>query len=168
MIADAAKKNQSLESDHITKKTIDISPCTLATIQESGSLRTVVGCGVSVCLFDRRNRVAGMNHFLFPRIYDPQKATYHYGNAALIGLFRLVKQYDEKSGLIAYIAGGAYCDEFEMDSAIENIHMAWKFLLIKEIPIISQYVGGRCLREVTFNVLTGIFTAKNYMTDQSL
>lgn len=167
MIADAAKKNRSLKSSDMTKDTVDIPPCTMATIQESGSFRAVVGSGVSVCLFDRRHHVAGMNHFLFPRIYDPQKATCCYGNAALIGLLRLLKQYNEKAALIAHIAGGAYCDEFEMDSAIENIHMAWKFLLIKEIPIISQYIGGCCLREVTFNVSTGIFISKNCMPDHS-
>jgi chemotaxis receptor (MCP) glutamine deamidase CheD len=82
-------------------------------------------------------------------------------------LLRLLRQHDENTALIAYIAGGAYCDEFEMDSAIENIQIAWKFLLIKEIPIVSQYLGGRCLREVTFNVSTGIFTAKNCIPDHS-
>lgn len=165
MITDAAKKNRSLKSIPLTNNTVDVPPCTMATIQGSGILRAVVGSGVSVCLFDRSNHFAGMNHFLFPHIYDPQKATCRYGNAALIGLLRLLKQYDEKAALIAYIAGGAYCDEFEMDSAIENIHMAWKFLLIKNIPIISQYIGGIRLREIMFNVSTGIFTAKNCMPD---
>jgi chemotaxis protein CheD len=161
MITNAANKFQTLKSECVAKVIVDIPPCTMATIRESGSFKAVVGSGVSVCLFDRRNHMAGMNHFLFPRIYDPLKATCRYGNAALIGLLRLLRQHEEKTALIAYIAGGSYCDEFEMDTALENIHVAWKFLLLKEIPIISQYVGGRGLREVMFDVSTGIFTARD-------
>jgi chemotaxis protein CheD len=148
------------------KEIIDVLPCSLEIIQEAGKLRAIVGSGVSVCLFDRRNHIAGMNHFLFPKIYDPEKANCRYGNAALIGLHRLIGHYDEKASLVAYVAGGSYCDEFEMDIAIENIHMAWKFLLIRKIPVISQFVGGRYLREVLFDVSTGVFTASSINTSK--
>jgi chemotaxis protein CheD len=140
---------------------LEIAPCTMEIIQESGILKTIVGSGVSVCLFDRRKRIAAMNHFLFPRTDELQKATGRYGNAALIGLLSLFDKQDEAASLSAFIAGGAYCDEFEMDVAIDNIRIAWKFLLVKHIPVISQNLGGCSYKEVSFDVATGVFMAKN-------
>jgi chemotaxis protein CheD len=145
--------------------TTEIAPCTLSVIRERGGFRTVVGSGISVCLFDRRNRIAGMNHFLFPRVADPLKATGRYGNAALIGLLQLLTQSHPAASPVAYIAGGAYCDEFEIDSALENIRIAWQFLFVKKIPIISQHIGGSHFREVRFDVATGVFTARNFRVD---
>jgi len=139
----------------------DIAPCTMAVVHETGCLRTHVGSGVAVCLYDRRQKMAGMNHFLFPRTDDPQKATGRYGNAALIGLHQLMTKHDAPISLVAHIAGGAYSDEFEIDAVLENVRIAWKFLLIKGIPLITQHIGGRSAREVQFNIAAGVFTARD-------
>lgn len=143
----------------------EVAPCTLVVIREHGKFRAIVGSGVSVCLYDRCNRIAGMNHFLFPRTVDPQKATGRYGNAALIGLERLLKQHYPSTSPVAFIAGGAYCDEFEIDSALDNIRIAWQFLFVKKIPVVSQHIGGSRFREVLFDITTGIFTARNCLAD---
>jgi chemotaxis protein CheD len=145
--------------NRVAEEIVDIAPCTMAIIREFGGFRAVVGSGVSVCLYDRRSRVAGMNHYLLPRVDDPREATGRYGNASLLGILALFKRHAPAGEPVAYIAGGAYCDEFEIDSALENIRIAWRFLLIKEIPIISQYLGGRRAREVFFDASAGIFTA---------
>ena len=139
---------------------VDIAPCTMAVLHETGCLRTHVGSGIAVCLYDRRQKIAGMNHFLFSRTDDPEKATGRYGNAALIGLHQLLVKHGASMSIVAHIAGGAYSDEFEMDAVLENIRIAWKFLLIKGIPLITQHIGGRCAREVQFNVAAGVFTAR--------
>ncbi len=156
---DTRIKKVPLQNEH-DRETVEILPCTLAVVRNCGTLRTVVGSGISVCLYDKRNRCAGMNHFLFPRILDPQKATCRYGNAALIGLCTLLNHTEMESELVAYIAGGAYCDEFEMEIAVQNIQMAWKFLLSKGIPIYSEFVGGRYQREATFDIENNVFSAK--------
>jgi chemotaxis protein CheD len=139
--------------------TVDVEPCTMAIIHESGTLRTVVSSGISVCLYDSCARIAAMNHFLFPRADDPHKATGRYGNAALWGLLDLFMRECATAEPVAYVAGGAYCDEFEMDAAVENVRMAWRFLLIKGIPIHTQHLGGCYPREVLFDLDSGAFSA---------
>lgn len=144
---------------------VDIAPGALAILSGCGRFRTIVGSGVSVCLFDYGSRMAGMNHFLFPRTDDPLKATGRFGNAALIGLLRMLEQYCPSTSPLAYVIGGAYCDEFEMDAAVENIRMAWKFLCVKRIPIVAQHVGGRHVREAVFDVSTAEFTVRKIGND---
>jgi chemotaxis receptor (MCP) glutamine deamidase CheD len=146
----------------VGEDTVDVAPCTMAVVHGNGRLRTVVGGGVSVCLFDIRHKIAGMNHFLFPRTVDPQKATGRYGNVALIGLMEIMLQEGASFPLDAYVSGGAYCDEFEMEAALENIRIAWKYLLIKNINIVSQHIGGRSLQEIYFDVATGTYTAQQF------
>ncbi len=138
----------------------DIAPCTMAVVHETGHLRTHVGSGIAVYLYDRRQKIAGMDHFLFSRTDDPEKATGRYGNAALIGLHQLLAKHSASMPIVAHIAGGAYSDEFEMDAVLENIRIAWKFLFIKRIPLITQHIGDRSAREVQFNVAAGVFTAR--------
>ncbi len=146
-----------LSNDTIT----EIAPCEMAIVHQYGILKTVVGSGVSVCLYNVDKRIAGMNHFLFPRTEDPEKATGRFGNAALVGLFSLLDGENASEPLSAYVAGAAYCDQFEIESSVENIRVAWKFLRVKEIPIISQSLGGSRLREVSFDVAAGKFDVKN-------
>jgi len=146
---------------------IEIAPCTLTVQRGQGTLRSVVGSGVSVCLFDRRSCIAGMAHYIFPRTTDPQKATARYGNAALIGLLRLLEQEDQHIEVAAHLAGGAYCDEFEIDAALENVRIAWRFLIVKNIPIVSQSIGGHVPREVLFDVETCRFTTKSAVPPDS-
>jgi chemotaxis protein CheD len=141
----------------VDSEIVDVAPCEIAIIKDHGILNTVVGSGVSVCFFNSRKRIAGMNHFVLPRTDDTQKATGRYGNAALIGLLSMFARENAAESLEAYIAGGAYCDTFEIDTVIENIRIAWKFLLAKEIPIVSQYIGGYCCREVSFDLAIAAF-----------
>jgi chemotaxis protein CheD len=137
----------------------DVLPCTIV-VTGKGRLRTIVGSGISVCLYDKVNSIAGMNHFLLPRTNDPENATGRYGNAALYGLVMLLRQNGASFPLVAYMSGGAFCDEYELDSALENIGVAWNYLLIKKIPLISQFVGGQLQREVFFDVGTGFYMSR--------
>jgi chemotaxis protein CheD len=160
---DTLSKQCSVSSAKYTDENIiDVAPCTLAVVHGKGMLRTVVGSGVTVCLYDCHRNIAGMNHFLFPRTIDPQKATGRYGNVALIGLFELMLHEGASFPLVAHIGGAAYCDEFEMDAALENIRITWKYLLTKEIIVISQHVGVRHLQEILFDVATGTCTARQF------
>jgi chemotaxis protein CheD len=140
-------------------ETVSVAPGTLTVLREAGRLATVAGSGVAVCLFDRRSRIAGMNHFLFPRAPDPHQATARYGDAALIGLYRLLRHDEPQSVPEAYVAGGAFCDEFELDAALENIRIAWRFLLRRGIPVIASRLGGQQPWQVCFDVAAGTFTA---------
>jgi chemotaxis protein CheD len=141
----------------IDTEIVDVAPCEMVILKDHGMLRTVVGSGISVCLFNGEELIAGMSHFLFSRTDDLKKATGRYGNAALIGLHDWLDRECCAKPLTAYIAGGAYCDQFEIDTAIDNVKMAWNFLFVKGIPIVSQYIGGYRQREVTFDLANACY-----------
>lgn len=72
------------------------------------SISTVVGSSVAVCLFDRRKKVGGMNHFQFPEIKEREKATAIYGNVATLALIKMMLSNGSKNSHIeAQIFGGA-------------------------------------------------------------
>jgi chemotaxis receptor (MCP) glutamine deamidase CheD len=73
MNTNTENKFRALISKCMVKVIDDIPPCTMTIIQEFGIFRVVVGSGVSVFIFDRRNHLAGMNNFLFPVFTIPRK-----------------------------------------------------------------------------------------------
>lgn len=157
--------NSSSYSDSDEDDITEITPFTMALIQGSGILRTVVANGVTLCLYDRLNNRAAMSHFHFPLFNNSIMVTNRFGNDSLMKLHNLITKSCSMTSIVAYIAGGAYCDECEMNSSLQNIRIAWNFLLIQNIPIISQQIGGCCLREVLFNLNNGSFITNDFKSD---
>lgn len=122
----------------------------------SVGISTVIGSGVSICIFDREKRIGGMNHFIFPFIATRGKTTALYGNIATITLIKMMLARDSLvKSLEAQIYGGAYHPEkSNEDIGRKNIEIARKVLLKNQIPITSQDVGGEKGRKVVFNTKT--------------
>ncbi|MGD9733646.1 MAG: chemotaxis protein CheD [Desulfamplus sp.] len=120
------------------------------------SISTVVGSSVAVCLFDRRKKVGGMNHFQFPEIKEREKATAIYGNVATLALIKMMLSNGSKNSHIeAQIFGGAHNYEVSnINVGINNIRTARKILNNKKIKIISEDVGGEVGRKIIFNTAT--------------
>ena len=119
-------------------------------------ISTVIGSGVAICIFDRKKRIGGMNHFIFPYIATKGKTTALYGNIATITLLKmmLARETSFKS-LEAQIYGGAYHPQKKNeDIGRKNIEIARKILSKNQIPITSQDVGGEKGRKVVFNTST--------------
>jgi chemotaxis protein CheD len=116
-------------------------------------MSTVLGSSVSVCLFDRKRNVAGMNHFRLPSTRDPQKATADYGNVATVTLIRMmVHDGSDVKYLEAQVFGGAFNTEISpKDIGRENVAVARKVLLREKIRIVSQDVGGEKGRKIVFD-----------------
>ena len=53
-------------------------------------ISTVLGSCVSVCLYDRKMKTGGMNHFQLPYARDKDKTTARFGNVATQYLIRLM------------------------------------------------------------------------------
>ncbi|MDA3790855.1 MAG: chemotaxis protein CheD [Desulfobacula sp.] len=120
------------------------------------TISSVLGSGVSVCIFDRKKLIGGMNHFQFPYMGTKGKTTALYGNVATITLVRMMLAHESpKKHLEAQIFGGA-CNPKQNDKDIgrENIEIARKTLLKSRIPILSEDVGGEKGRKVVFNTRT--------------
>lgn len=120
-------------------------------------ISTVLGSSVSVCLYDRKRKVGGMNNFKLPATNDPQKATADYGNVSTLTLIRMMLEEGSKRKHIeAQIFGGAFrADISKTDVGSNNIKVARKVLIRERLQIVSEDVGGQKGRKVVFD------TAKN-------
>lgn len=116
-------------------------------------MSTVLGSSVSVCLFDRKRNVAGMNHFRLPFTKDPSKATADYGNVATLTLIRMmIRDGSELKHLEAQIFGGAFNAEIsKKDIGRDNVVAARKVLVREKIRIVSEDIGGEKGRKIVFD-----------------
>ena len=142
--------------DEITAVQYFLNPGYIYVPNEPTVISTVLGSCVSVCLFDRKRRVGGMNHFRMPRTTDRHRATATYGNVATLALVSLMLANGSKSKHIeAQILGGAFNPEISTeDVGRENIRVARGVLTRKNIRIVSEDVGGCQGRKVVFNTHT--------------
>jgi len=113
----------------------------------------VLGSCVAVCLHDRKRKVGGMNHFLYPFIDDRRKATAVYGNVSTLALIRMMLSDGSRpKHLEAQIIGGAHNPAVSPKNiGRENILMARKVLIRHRIGVTSEDVGGEKGRKVVFN-----------------
>lgn len=122
-----------------------------------GIVRTVVGNGGVVCLWDRLTKCGGMTYYLYPSTEDSGKATARFGNAALVALIRMMEESgSQKSDMSAQIIGGASPEDQEYNHLGErNTAFAKAFLQKKGIKIMSEDIGGHMGRKILFDVSTG-------------
>jgi len=116
-------------------------------------ISTVLGSSVSVCLYDRKRRVGGMNHFKLPSIADPKKSTAEYGTIATLTLIRMmIEDGSKRKHIEAQIFGGAYLpDVSEIDVGTDNVLVARKVLAREHLQVVSEDVGGRKGRKIVFD-----------------
>lgn len=121
------------------------------------TVRTVVGSCVVVCLWDRRLRYGGMNHFLHPRARTAAKATPQYGNAATLALVRIMLEAGCRRGdLMAQVMGGAFPEGgIGPNIGAQNVAAAREVLSAKGIRIVSEDIGGAMGRKIIFDTGTG-------------
>lgn len=120
-------------------------------------ISTVLGSSVSVCLYDKKRKVGGMNHFKLPSVADPMKSTAEYGNVATLALVRMMLEDGSKRKHIeAQIFGGAFrSDVSDTDVGGDNVRVARKVLARERLQVVSEDVGGQKGRKIVFD------TAKN-------
>jgi len=123
---------------------------------QSISISTVIGSGVSVCIYNKKKRIGGMNHFQLPYIATKGKTTALYGNIATTELIKMMLAHDsQRQYLEAQIFGGAYnSKKNDQDIGKENIEIARTILFKSRIPIISEDTGGGKGRKIVFNTNT--------------
>ena len=125
------------------------------------SISTVIGSGVAVCIFNKKARIGGMNHFQLPFMSTNGKTTAIYGNIATITLIKMMLSFKPETRatrvghLEAQIFGGAYNpDHSDKDVGKQNIEIARKILNQNKIDILSEDTGGKKGRKVVFNIST--------------
>ncbi|MBI5095378.1 MAG: chemotaxis protein CheD [Candidatus Hydrogenedentes bacterium] len=125
--------------------------------QRAAAVRTVVGSGVAVCLWDRALKYGGVSHFVAPIILEPSKATPRYGNVATAALVQIMDDSGcRRNDVVAQIVGGGF-PENEPPPHIgdDNARVAREVLSRKGIAILSEDIGGHLGRKILFDIGTG-------------
>ena len=120
-------------------------------------LRTVVGNGVCVCLWDKRRAIGVMSHFIRPAAPARSHGTPVYGNVSTRAALRLMREAGSRSpDMIAHIIGGANHAAFGGDRiGDENVRAARECLKRGRIAIYAEDTGGGMGRKVSFDTATG-------------
>ena len=122
-------------------------------VEDSRPIATLLGSCVTVCLFDEKLGLAGMNHFLLPsRIGKSRDAT----DIALAGDYAMEVLVNamfargaRKERLVAKaFGGGAIVTSISMDIGARNAAFATEWLLREGIPLLATDFAGAWSRKV--------------------
>jgi chemotaxis protein CheD len=119
-------------------------------------LSTVLGSCVSVCLFDDRAKIGGMNHYLLAEGDLSESGNLKYGAYAMELLINsLLKKGAARANLSAKIFGGARMSGRFATIGPRNAEFAVSFLKGEGFPVLSQDTGGQSARRLNFHPTTG-------------
>lgn len=119
-------------------------------------MTTILGSCVAVCLFDPRNAVGGMNHFLLANSTQAKSDDLKYGvNAMELLINRMLGAGAQRANLQAKVFGGARMTEHAGGIGTTNAAFAQDFLEKEGIPQVSRSLGGDKARRVQFVPTTG-------------
>ncbi len=128
------------------------------------TVTTVLGSCVSVCLWDQKTGIGGINHYMLPLWNGDGLASPRYGNIAIAKLIdKMLDLGAERDRLRAKVFGGG--DVLKVTSAFmnigaRNVMIAQDILRDERIPIISADTGGKNGRKILFNTRTGVVMLK--------
>jgi chemotaxis protein CheD len=122
-------------------------------------ISTVLGSCVSVCLWDKRTKVAAMNHYLLPGNSDDLSGDTSRGSIAISLLARSLKNRKvQVEDIEAKVFGGAHLPNTGNDIykvGERNVNMAFEILKQYGITVVAHHVGGDCGRKIVFNTSNG-------------
>lgn len=131
---------------------------------------TILGSCVSVCLFDRVEKIGGMNHYLIPLWNGNGLQTPKYGNIAIDRLLEgMINLGCKVCNLEAKIFGGGNVINAVSQEAMmigrKNIVIAEEILDTYHIPVIAKDVGGILGRRIMLQSQTGKVLL-NYLNEE--
>lgn len=132
--------------------------------QEPIIIQTILGSCIAVCLFDERNQIGGMNHFMLPFWNGDGLASPKFGNIAIDRLLQsMLKKGAQMNYIKAKIFGGGAVINYQSDKVQigeRNIIVAETAMAELNIPIVNKSVGGKLGRKILFNTKTGVVKMK--------
>ena len=139
-------------------------PGNLFAHREPHVVTTVLGSCVSVCFWDCKLLVGGINHFMLPLWNGEGLATPRYGNIAINKLYeKMLSMGCKHSNLRAKVFGGGEVLTVSnplLNVGQRNVILALDMLKKMRITIISSDVGGKTGRKLLFSTHTGAVLMK--------
>jgi chemotaxis protein CheD len=121
-------------------------------------ITTILGSCISVCLWDRLQRIGGMNHFVLP-----EASTYstggRYGDVSLeLLLAQMIGLGSRTGAMLAKVFGGAAV--LPMNATAEtvgerNLDMALRTLKRHRVSVAAHRTGGESGKLIKFNTWSG-------------
>ncbi len=136
-----------------------LHPSTILISKDPQWVTTVLGSCVSVCMFDKKQCIGGINHFMLPYWNGEGLESPRYGNVAIFQLYQKMLEFGvKKEDIVCKIFGGA--EVLGEQSSVfnvgqRNIEVARKKTLEMGIPVVSSSTGGKQGRKIHFNTGTG-------------
>ncbi|MCC5927709.1 MAG: chemotaxis protein CheD [Cyclobacteriaceae bacterium] len=129
------------------------------------TIHTVLGSCISVVLYDAKNNIGGINHYMLPFWNGQGLATPRYGNIAIQKLYeKMLKKGASTNHLIAKVFGGSEVlqkgSEGHFRIGERNAELAVKTLQILKIPVKGQSLGGKYGRKIIFDTGSGVVQMK--------
>ncbi len=123
-------------------------------------IHTLLGSCIAVCLFDIKNSIGGMNHFILPQqssltIRAPEYKSGWFGLDSMESMIdKILSLGGSFSNLQAKVFGGGQVVEnltpFNINISSANIDFSLNYLNEKKIPVIAKDVGGCFGRKVFY------------------
>jgi chemotaxis protein CheD len=135
-------------------------------------ITTVLGSCVSVCLWDKKLKMGGMNHYLLPGDIHDEPDNADRGLPAMRLLIRsLLNRNAKVENLEAKVFGG--CNSLYQKNDFyrvgeRNVAMALNVLSEFHISVKAHHTGGAFGRKIVFNTLTGKVTMRLLKKSEAL
>lgn len=154
--------------------TAKILPGEFYVTKTNEKIATTLGSCVSACIWDERNAIGGMNHFMLP-LTDKElhEVTWgnaksdatRYGNYAMEHLINeILKNGGVRRNLKAKVFGGGKVLTQANDIGKKNAEFVLDYLRIEGITLLSQDLGDTFPRKVIFDPQTGKVLIKKLRT----
>ncbi len=132
-----------------------LQPGYIFVSRKPSTVRTVLGSCVSVCLWDRKMRWGGMNHYIYSRPWSGQRNA-QFGAISIPYMIKMVMdQGSSKADLAAHVVGGAQNPHLAKEIGKDNVKVALEVLEKWSIPVFIKDTGGERGRKAVFNTGTG-------------
>jgi chemotaxis protein CheD len=136
-------------------------PGQLHASTEAYQIKTILGSCVSICLWDKRRRAGGMNHYLLPASREGEPASLRFADVATGVLLEQLRTLGcDPRNLIAKIFGGAAISQnqnrYASSLAAHNVEAALYLMKESGIPLVAQETGGNRGRRIIFNTDDGV------------
>ena len=135
-----------------------VLPGEMAISRQPTEIATLLGSCVAVCLYNKKIKAGGLNHFMLPS-GSKESMKGKYGDYATEKLVEMMRRLDpDLRNLEAYIFGGAAVVghlNTGVGIGINNIEMADTMMKKHGIHVARREVGGEKGRKIFFNSETG-------------
>jgi chemotaxis protein CheD len=140
-------------------------PGQLFVAREPAVITTILGSCAALCLWDRRKKIGGMNHYLLPEGEETGPNRLRYGNVANPALLKeLLALGCEIKNLQAKVFGGssAFAANPLTSVGTRNSQLAEEFVREAGIRLVGKDVSGKHGRKLLFHTQDGVTLIRDF------